>query len=298
MTSQDASIDLFLFYLPWNEPERSRTDFSLLYLMAASARQAGVRGEIHLYTHESASLPAGLPVTRTVRIAPPGVDPSEIQLIRAYAMLDFVSSTSFRRPTMAVEYDELFENDPHSAFELPFDIGLTYACWTKAPYGDSGKLNGGVVYLNYRNPHAVRSYYAAYVEKFLEIRHAVDARFNKPLRMSQWGGDEITHLRLLPPTAFEEHEQQRKSFSVAGATVMLLESIRFNCQHAERTQDGVYLPTYPQTLVRHFHGWRKQFMAPYAERNLGLGLRTVDEARCEWEVVRKERSEVGRPAKA
>lgn len=282
---KDSAIDLFLFYLPKNEPERTRTDFALLNLMVASARQAGVAGEIHFYTHETASLPPDLPVTRVVRIAPAGTSPIDVQLIRAYAMRDFVESPSFQRPVMAVEYDELFERDPASAFDLAFDVGLTYACWTKKPEGDFGKLNGGVVYLNYRNPDAVRSYYAAYVDKFVAIKDEIDNRFSKPYRMAEWGGDEVTHIRLLPRGAFARHGQRRQTFSVSGASVMLLESVRFNCQHAERDGDALYLPTYPETLVRHFNGWRKPFMADYAENNLGLRMVKTSDTSWGWKVA-------------
>jgi hypothetical protein len=118
--------------LPKNAPERTRVDYALLDLMVASARQAGVAGEVSLYTHESASLPPDLPVTRVVRIAPKDIPPRDVQLIRAHAMRDFVESKWFTGPAMAIEYDELFERNPAVAFDLPFDIGLTYACWTKA----------------------------------------------------------------------------------------------------------------------------------------------------------------------
>ncbi len=280
-----SAIDLFIYYLPKNAPERTRLDYALLDLMVASARRAGVAGEISLYTHETASVPPDLRVTRVVRIAPKDVPPRDVQLIRAYAMRDFVESEWFTRPAMAIEYDELFERNPARAFNLPFDVGLTYACWTKEQEGDFGKLNGGVVYLNYRNPGAVRSYYRAYVEKFLEIKEEMDNRFSRPYRMAEWGGDEITHIRLLPPDAFDNHRQRRKTFSVAGASVMTLESVRFNCQHAERLDTGLQIPTYPETLVRHFNGWRKPYMADYAERNLGLQLVESDETSWGWKVA-------------
>lgn len=293
---KDSTIDLFLFYFPKHGPEDTRFDFGLLNLMIASARQAGVAGEIYFYTHESASIPSDLPVTRVVRIAPPNISPNDIQLIRAYAMHDFVNSKWFKRPTMAVESDELFERNPASAFDLPFDVGLTYACWTKKPHGNFGKLNGGVVYLNYRNPDAVRSYYTAYVDKFLEIKEEIDNRFSKPCRMAEWGGDEVTHLRLLPSTAFEGREQCRKTFFVSDASVMLLESIRFNCQYAEKTSNGLCLPTYPETLVRHFNAWRKPYMADYAERNLGLRMIKTSETSWGWKAVPAENSEFSRTA--
>ncbi len=288
-----STIDLFLFYLPKNEPARTRDDFALLSLMVASARQAGVTGEIHFYTHETAIVPMDLPVTRVVRIAPPDISTNDVQLIRAYAMRNFVESTWFKRPTMAVEYDELFERNPASAFDLPFDIGLTYACWTKQQQGDLGKLNGGVIYLNHRNPDAVRSYYSAYLDKFLEIKEKIDNRFSRPYRMAEWGGDEITHIRLLPSDAFADHEQRRRTFSVSGANVMLLESVRFNCQHAEKSSDGVYLPIYPETLVRHFNGWRKPYMADYAERNLGLQMIETGEMSWGWKVVPAKGGKLG-----
>lgn len=278
-------VDLFIYYLPRNEPTRTQADYALLDLMVASARRAGVAGELSLYTHESANIPPDLPVTRVVRIAPKNILLQDVQLIRAYAMRDFVESEWFARPTMAVEYDELFERDPAPAFDLPFDIGLTYACFTKKQQGDSGKLNGGVVYLNYRNPGAVRSYYHAYLDKFLEIKEEFDHRFTGPCRMAEWGGDEIAHIRLLPPDAFDDHRQRRRTFSVAGAHVMTLESVRFNCQQAERYDGGLQITTYPETLVRHFNGWRKPYMPQYAERNLGLRLVETDSTSWGWKVV-------------
>jgi hypothetical protein len=141
------------------------------------------------------------------------------------------------------------------------------------------------VYLNQRNPDAVRSYYRAYVDKFLEIKEDIDSRFSRPYRMAEWGGDEITHIRLLPPDAFDNHQQRRKTFSVAGASVMTLESVQFNCQHAERNDSGLQIPTYPETLVRHFNGWRKPYMPDYAERNLGLQLVETDETSWGWKVL-------------
>lgn len=281
----DSVVDLLIFYLPKNAPERTRVDYALLDLMVASARRAGVSGEVNFYTHESANVPSDLPVTRVVRMAPKDIPPRDVQLIRAYAMRDFVESDWFTRPTMAVEYDELFERNPAVAFDLAFDVGLTYACWTKEQHGDFGKLNGGVVYLNDRNPGAVRSYYCAYLDKFLEIKDEIDNRFSRPYRMAEWGGDEITHIRLLPPAAFDGHQQRRRTFSVAGACVMTLESVRFNCQHAERHVKGLQIPTYPETLVRHFNGWRKPFMPDYAERNLGLRIVETSETSWGWKVI-------------
>lgn len=281
----ESVIDLFIYYLPKNAPERTRVDYALLDLMVASARQARVAGEISFYTHESANVPEDLPVTRVVRVAPAGVPAQDVQLIRAYAMRDFVESQWFTRPAIAIEYDELFERDPAPAFELPFDVGLTYACFTKELQGDFGKLNGGVVYLNHRNRDAVRSYFRAYLAKFTEIKEEIDARFSRPYRMAEWGGDEITHIRMLPPAAFIEHRQRRQAFTVAGAQVMLLESVRFNCQHAERRGKGLQIPVHPETLIRHFNGWRKPYMADYAERNLGLRLVETDTSSWGWKVV-------------
>jgi len=282
---RDSAIDLVLYYLPKYAPERIRADYALLDLMVASARRAGVAGELYLYTHESASIPPDLPVTRVVRIAPENIPLQDVQLIRAYAMRDFVESEWFTRPAMAVEYDELFERNPARAFNLPFDVGLTYACFSKEQQGDSGKLNGGVVYLKYRNPGAVQSYYRAYLEKFLEIKEEIDHRFSGPCRMAEWGGDEITHIRLLPPDAFDNHQQRRRTFFVAGARVMTLESVRFNCQHAVRYDGGLQITTYPETLVRHFNGWRKPYMPQYAELNLGLRLVETDSTSWGWKVV-------------
>lgn len=281
----DSAVDLFIYYLPKNAPERARLDYALLDLMVASARRARVAGEVNLYTHESATIPPDLPVTRVVRIAPKDIALRDVQLIRAYAMRDFVDSEHFTRSAMAVEYDELFERNPAVAFDLPFDVGVTYACWTKEQEGDLGKLNGGVVYLNYQNPGAVRSYYRAYLDKFLEIKEEIDNRFSRPYRMAEWGGDEITHIRLLPAAAFDGHQQRRRTFTVAGARVMTLESVRFNCQHAERQGKSLQIPTYPETLVRHFNGWRKPFMPDYAERNLGLRIIETDETSWGWKVI-------------
>lgn len=278
-------IDLFIYYFPQHARERTATDLALLDLMVASARRAGVTGEISFYTHEAADLPPGLPVTRIVRIAPEGVPLSDVQLIRAHALDHFARSAAFVRPTMAVEYDELFERTPGGTFDLPFDVGLTYACWTKKQRGDFGKLNGGVVYLNYRNPAATRAYCRAYLEKFRAIKDETDDRFSRPYRMAEWGGDEIAHIRLLPADAFENHNQRRRTFTVAGATVMTLESVRFNCQHAERSGGNIYLPAYPETIVRHFNGWRKPFMHDYAERNLGLRIVVTDETAWGTKVV-------------
>lgn len=131
MSLKISTTGLFVFYLPKNAPERTRVDFSLLDLTVASARQAAAAGKIHFYTRESAVIPADLPATRVVRIAPAGLSPADVQLIRACAMRDFVHSAWFRNPTIAVEYDEFLERNPASAFEPPFDVVLTYSCWKK-----------------------------------------------------------------------------------------------------------------------------------------------------------------------
>ena len=100
------------------------------------------------------------------------------------------------------------------AFSLPFDVGLTYP-WPKEMHGDLGRINGGVTYFNNKNIEAVRSYFSAYLAKYLTIKDLVDVRFPREPRLAEWGGDEITHLRLLPPSAFEDHKQQDAVAQVA-----------------------------------------------------------------------------------
>ena len=60
---------------------------------------------------------------------------------------------------------------------------------------------------------------------------------------------------------------------VGNTKVMLLESIKFNCQHAERQDDELIIKYYPETIVRHFNSWRLVGMPQFAEEFLGLRLR-------------------------
>jgi hypothetical protein len=270
-------FDILFFYIPHADERVAKTNYALMHLMLCSARAVGFDGEFIFYTHESARLPDDLPVSRTVRIAPDGVPAADVMLLKAYAHHHFVHSDLFTRPALSVEADQLFQASPMEAFDLPFDIGITYPHWAKEISGDFGKINGGVTYFNSEDIAAVRSYFSAYIATFLAIRDETDQRYPRRPRLAERGGGEITHLRMLPPHAFDDHGQERRCFTVAGARVMLLEAARFNCQQGERDGEDIVFRHYPDAIIRHFNGWRKKIIPEYAMKFLNLKMEPSDE---------------------
>ena len=246
--------------------------YTYMQLMIESARQVGFCGEFFFYTHEDAQIPDDLPVSQVIRVAPKDVAVSDLMLLKAYGSHHFVHSDLFQCPTISVEADQLFQRNPMEAFSLPFDLGLTYAHWEKKIIGDFGRINGGVTYLNHTNPAALRSYFSAYLDKFLEIKDQLDHRRSYRPRLAEVGGGEVSHLRLLRPGALDNQNQQRQCFEVHGARVMMLESRKFNCQQGERVGDHYVFGKYPDTIIRHFVGWRKELMSGYALEYLNLKI--------------------------
>lgn len=270
--------DLLFFFMPNEDSRKANAYYSLMELMYVSAKQIGFSGEFFFYTHESAQLPNDLPACRIVRIAPDNVKPTDYMLLKAYAHHHYVFSDMFKNPTISVEPDQLFQRDPMEAFELPFDIGLTYPHWEKEISGDFGKINGGVTYLNNQNIKAMQSYYSAYIDIFEQIKDQVEVRYKSRPRRAFMGGGEISHLRLLPSHAFDNHRQQRRCFVVQDARVMLLESKIFNCQEGGKEGEQFVFKYYPDAIIRHFVYYRKDAMPEYAENCLGLRMEPCTES--------------------
>jgi len=176
-------FDILFFYVPHADERVAKTNYALMHLMLCSARAVGFEGEFLFYTHEDAQLPSDLPVSQIVRIAPEGVPASDVMLLKAYAHHHFVHSERFTRPALSVEADQLFQATPMEAFDLPFDVGITYPHWAKEISGDFGKINAGVTYFNNQDPAAVGSYFSAYISKFLRIKDesCLDGRTRDPM---------------------------------------------------------------------------------------------------------------------
>ena len=270
-------IDLFIFHIPENDSEDDPR-FILMEMMITSAKRVCDIEKIHLYTWSSSRIPPGLSVDNIVRISPEGVARTDVQLARTYAIMEFLKSDLFSRNTISVEYDQLFQKSPEYAFSYTFDVGLTYACSSKKRQEFAGKINGGVSF--WRKTDRVLSYYRAYLKQFELTKDDIDTRFTiegKNPKRKEWGGDECVHVDLLPGELFEDGHQVLRSLTILDAKIMLMPADEFNCQLGRKNgNDSADLPYLEKTTIRHFHGWKKHFMAKYAKQLLKIDVEAIN----------------------
>lgn len=138
---------------------------------------------------------------------------------RVIAMCAFAHSRQFDAPTAFLDSDAFLNLSLDGLFSAPFDIGATYR-------SDPGlmPINEGVIFANYRNPAAVRSFFSGYLGTYDRVaRNATVVGYYGNVK--RWRGGQLSLNALTCPPGVPSELDAADSF---GAVVRYYPCTAFN----------------------------------------------------------------------
>lgn len=272
------TINIMCFHIPLENPGKvqsafawkSREHFSMYQAMVASIRRLKIPAKFHFVTYETANLPAGLTVDEVLRIPATIAPINDVHRLRVHGWLLYCQSNLFDRPTIAVDPDLLFQENPETAFSYDYDVGLTYQSPGDA-CAKSGIVSGGVIFLKPERRAAVTSFFEEAVRKVEELKDMEDIRFQRDgqyTRFKEWGGDEAAIMEMFEPGELASPDLQPKTFRHGTTLVRTFPAYTWNCQDVRGPDGG--LSWAPGAVIVHFGGYRKRLFFDYAKTFLGL----------------------------
>ena len=162
-----------------DRPEAVDEMRAMLALMFASAQRHDAGVSLTVLSDRETDL-SGIEAYAT--ISRHQVERSDLMLARTQAQNEFVGSYDFAQPLAFLDLDIFINRSIGGLFERPFDIALTSRRKAEMP------INGGVILANNRNPAAVRAFFSALVQTYLQRYRA----------QSGWWGDQRALNDLVP----------------------------------------------------------------------------------------------------
>jgi hypothetical protein len=169
--------------------------------------------------------------------------PQSIMLDRTLAQLRHLEECDFDRPIVMLDSDILVFGSLETLFKEDFDVAVTWRDDETMP------INNGIIFLNHRNPAAVRQFFRRYAEIY---RQSYSSR-------ADWYGDQMAMAALigLHPAQYAS----RDTVDVEGCRVRLLPCSAYNA--APRKKPWHVLFPAVGRKVLHFKAGKKRLMRDY-----------------------------------
>jgi hypothetical protein len=213
-------------------------------LLLRSMRKASPDAQLTILTDRKTVIE----VPPDVRIRRFDVDLSRIMFERTRVQNEYLAASPFETPIVLADTDILLCGDLGPLFNDDFDVAFTWREANEMP------LNGGVIFLNNRNPDAARRVmdriFSNYKDKYVGV--------------AEWYGDQFAILDLvdLPfPEIYRSPTVRR-----AEAAIKLLPCAIYNFSPKEGRPD--LGDRNRDALIYHFKGGSRRLMRPFWELHL------------------------------
>jgi hypothetical protein len=180
---------------------------------------------------------------------------------RVVAMNSFVRSELFSVPTIFLDSDAFLINNPHSLFQLNFDIGLTHRnIYPQMP------INEGVIYANCKNIRNTRNFFDQYLSIYNELDK--DPELSDIYQnIRRWRGGQLSINgaaggNIVYTTGILSDQ--------LGYKKALLPCSRFNLSLQDYSPND--LGIFGRCLVMHFKGPRKSWVDKFSNSLYSIGF--------------------------
>ena len=234
-------------------------------LTVASFKRLDPKTRALLLTVKKSKIPKGLLFDKVCRSGNIRDESQRLMMDELLGWLDFVRSDLFDRPTVLIDPDLLYQNNLMTAFQVNFDIGLTWRNVLDAPEptefsqtANRQPYNAGVIFLNPQRKDRVIYFFEACLSEL----SCMDEKY------WGWFGDQEAIINAAGRQGHLDFEPQ--TWEHGGVKFQSFPSDIYNYSQPWEPSGQYQLIHFPSPSIIHFKGERAKLMFRYAEEFLNM----------------------------